>query len=150
MGSGVVIKESAIPSDTLVQNYWLPSIRAEIEVRSGHAAKAIDILRVAEPYELADTRVPLLPAYLRGEAHLAARNGRAAAAEFRKLLQHSGVVGNSPLGSLAHVGLARALALLGETANAKKEYELFFGLWKDADPALPVLTQAKAEYRALN
>ncbi|HET9832505.1 MAG TPA: tetratricopeptide repeat protein, partial [Vicinamibacterales bacterium] len=137
------------PFSTLVQNYWLPSIRAEIEVRSGHAAKAIDVLRAAEPYDLADTRVPLLPAYLRGEAYLAARNGHGAAGEFRKLLQHPGVVGNSPLGSLAHVGLARALVLLGDSANAKKEYELFFGLWRDADAALPVLIQAKKEYRAM-
>jgi ATP/maltotriose-dependent transcriptional regulator MalT len=137
------------PFGTLVQNYWLPSIRAEIEVRSGHAAKAIDVLRAAEPYELADTRVPLLPAFVRGEAYLQARDSLGAAKEFRKLLEHRGVVGNCVLGALAHVGLARALMLHGDTADARREYESFLRLWADADSGIPILAQARAESRAL-
>jgi eukaryotic-like serine/threonine-protein kinase len=137
------------PLSTLVQNYWLPAIRAEIELRAGNPGRAIELLRAAEPYELADTRVPLLPAYVRGEAYLQARDGRAAAAEFQKLLQHRGLVGSCPLGALAHIGLARALLLAGDTANARKEYGFFFTLWTDADSSIPVLAQTRTEYHAI-
>jgi eukaryotic-like serine/threonine-protein kinase len=138
------------PAGTLVQNYWLPAIRAEIELRAGHAARAVDLLRSAEPYELADTRVPLLPAYVRGEAYLQARDGAAAAIEFRKLVDHRGAVGNSALGALARLGLARALRLVGDNSNARKEYELFLASWRDADSTLPVLAQAKFEYAVID
>jgi hypothetical protein len=97
---------------------------------------------------MADTRVPLLPAYVRGDAYLRARDGRAAG-EFQKLLEHRGLVGECALGALAHVGLARALLLAGDTATAKREYESFLTLWADADSTIPVLTQAKAEYDAI-
>ena len=136
------------PLGTLVQNYWLPAIRAEIEIQAGNATGAVELLRAAEPYELADTRVPLLPAYLRGDAYLHVRDGRAAA-EFQKLLQRRGLVGPCALGVLAHVGLARAHALAGDTVNARREYESFLNLWAAADSTIPVLTQAKAEYHAI-
>jgi DNA-binding winged helix-turn-helix (wHTH) protein/tetratricopeptide (TPR) repeat protein len=136
------------PLGTLVQNYWLPAIRAEIEIQAGNATGAVELLRAAEPYELADTRVPLLPAYLRGDAYLHVRDGRAAT-EFQKLLQRRGLVGPSALGVLAHVGLARAHALAGDMVNARREYESFLSLWAAADSTIPILTQAKAEYHAI-
>jgi DNA-binding winged helix-turn-helix (wHTH) protein len=137
------------PLGTLAQKYWLPAIRAEIEIQAGNATRAIELLRAAEPYDLAETRVPLLPAYVRGDAYLQVRDGRAAA-EFQKLLQHRGLVGECALGALAQVGLARALVLAGDTVNAKREYESFLRLWADADSTIPVLVQAKAEYHAIN
>jgi len=136
------------PLGTLVQHYWLPSIRAEIEILAGDATKAVELLRAAEPYELADTRVPLLPAYLRGDAYLHVRDGRAAG-EFQKLLQRRGLVGPCALGVLAHVGLARAHALAGDTVNARREYASFLNVWAAADSTIPVLTQVKAEYDAV-
>jgi len=138
------------PLSTLVQNYWLPIIRAEVALHDNHAASAIDLLRDTEPYELADTRLPLLPAYVRGHAYLQARDGRAAAAEFQKLLQHRGMVGASLLGALAHLGRARALVLTGDTVSGRGEYEMFLNLWKGADSTTPVLAEAKAEYEAIN
>jgi eukaryotic-like serine/threonine-protein kinase len=138
------------PLATLIQNYWLPAIRAEIELHSGSASRAVERLRAAEPYELAaDTRVPLLPAYVRGDAYLQMRDGRAAAAEFQKLLQHRGLVGNCVLGSLAHLGLARAFLLAGDALKARVEFESFFRVWAGADSNIPVLIQARAEYRAI-
>src|SRR5262249_41037485 len=122
---------------------------AQIELGAGNASRAIELLRVTQPYELADTRVPLLPAYVRGDAYLRARDGRAAAAEFQKFLQHRGLVGNCALGAMAHLGFARGLLLSSGTANARKEYESFFHLWKDADSSIPVLTQATEEYLAI-
>lgn len=115
---------------------------------AGNALAAVESLRAAQPYEVSDTRLPLLPAFIRGEAYLLARDGRRAADEFQKLLQHHGAVGNSVLGALARVGLGRALALAGETTNARAQYESFFELWRDADSENPVLRQARAEYRA--
>jgi hypothetical protein len=91
----------------------------------------------------------LYPAYLRGQAYLAAHNGSAAATEFQKLLDHRGIVINFPLGALAHLGLARAYALSGDTAKGKTAYQDFFALWKDADPDIPILNEAKAEYGKL-
>jgi hypothetical protein len=84
--------------------------------------------------------------YLRGMAHLAARNGAAAATEFRKILDDSGVVGNEPIGTLAHLGLGRAYALSGDSSKSRAAYQDFFQLWKGADPDIPILKQAKAEY----
>jgi hypothetical protein len=87
--------------------------------------------------------------YMRGEAYLMVHNGSAAAAEFQKLLDHPGVVRNFPLGALAHLGLARANALQGDTPKARTAYQDFLTLWKDADPDIPILKQAKAEYAKL-
>ena len=91
----------------------------------------------------------MYPVYVRGEAQLAAHNGAAAAAEFQKFLDHRGIVINFPLGALAHLGLARAYALSGDTAKARTAYQDFFALWKDADPDIPILKEAKAEYAKL-
>jgi hypothetical protein len=86
---------------------------------------------------------------VRGQAYLLAHNGTAAAAEFQKLLDHRGVVSNFVTGSLAHLQIGRAYAMAGETAKAKAAYEEFFTIWKNADPGIPILKQAKAEYAQL-
>jgi predicted Zn-dependent protease len=91
----------------------------------------------------------LYPVYLRGQAYLRAQQGGNAAQEFQKILDHRGITGNSPVVPLAHLGLARAYALSGDTAKAKAAYQDFFALWKDADPDIPILKQAKAEYAKL-
>ena len=91
----------------------------------------------------------LYPAYLRGQAYLAAHNGTAAATEFQKFLDHRGIVLNFPLGALAHLGLARAYALSGDTTKARTAYQDFFALWKDADSDIPILKEAKADYEKL-
>jgi hypothetical protein len=91
----------------------------------------------------------LYPVYVRGEAYLAAHRGSEAAAEFQKILDQRGVVFNEPIGALAHPGLARAYLLQGDTAKAKTAYQDFLTLWKDADPDIPILKQAKAEYAKL-
>jgi Tfp pilus assembly protein PilF len=91
----------------------------------------------------------MLPVFVRGEAYLAAHQGNQAAAEFRKILDHRGLVLNEPIGALAHLGLGRAYVLQGDTARAKEAYQDFLTLWKDADPDIPVLQQAKAEYAKL-
>ncbi len=92
----------------------------------------------------------LFPVYVRGEAYLMLHDGDAAAAEFRKFFDHRGLVANFPWGALAHLGLARAYAMQGDTARARATYQDFLTLWKDADPDVPILKQAKAEYARLN
>jgi len=128
----------------------LPTIRAEIEISEGHPSRGIRLLEAAAPYELGtapnSTLYPLYPAYLRGQAYLAVHNGTAAAAEFQKLIGHPGVVMVESTGALARLGLARAYALQGDTTKAKAAYQDLFALWKDADPDIPILKQAKAEY----
>jgi DNA-binding winged helix-turn-helix (wHTH) protein len=135
--------------DTLVQKYWLPAIRAAIELSAGNSNAAVELLKPAEPYELS-TVAPLLPVYLRAEAHLHAKDGPAAVADFQKLLQHRAQVLNGAEGALAHLGLARASLLSGDRANARLRYEEFLALWKDADPDIPILKRARAEYAAIN
>jgi tetratricopeptide (TPR) repeat protein len=150
------------PLDTLMQNYWLPTVRAAIELQRHDSAKAIGILQASTPYELADpppfSAGTMYPVYLRGEAYLSAglsagktagEDGGLAAAEFQKILDHSGVIVNFPLSALSHLGLGRARALSGDLAGARTAYQDFFALWKDADPDIPVLQQAKAEYAKL-
>jgi tetratricopeptide (TPR) repeat protein len=137
------------PRGTLVQNYWMPVIRAQADLHGGGAQPAIEWLRAAAPYELSDTRLPLLPAYVRGEAYLRTGDGRRAAAEFQKLLQHHGAIGNSLLGPLSRIGLARALALAGDPAGAKTQYQTFFELWRDADAEVPLMRRARAEYEQI-
>jgi serine/threonine protein kinase len=147
--------DKQFPEDTLVQFNYLPTLRAKLALNKGMAAEAVDNLRVAAKYELGvSTNCPpnwtaMYPVYVRGEAYLAARQGREAAAEFQKLLDHSGLVLNQPIGALAHLGLARARLLQGDTVQAKRAYGDFLALWKDADPDIPVLKQAKAEYAKL-
>jgi eukaryotic-like serine/threonine-protein kinase len=145
--------EKNYPSDTILKVYWLPTIRAALELDANNSAQALVALEAAAPYELA---IPpqlqfgtMYPVYIRGQAQLAAHNGAAAATEFQKFLDHPGVTLNYPLGALAHLGLARAYALQGETAKAKAAYDDFFALWKDADPDIPILVAAKSEYAKL-
>jgi serine/threonine protein kinase/tetratricopeptide (TPR) repeat protein len=142
------------PLNTLIQSVWLPTIRTQLELSRGNAARAVDLMQPAATYELGEgigslNFVCILPAYTRGEAYLAAKQGSAAAAEFQKLLDHRGLVANCWTGALAHVGLARAHALAGENAKARIAYQDFLALWKDADPDIPILKQAKAEYAKL-
>jgi len=92
----------------------------------------------------------MYPVYVRGQAYMAAHQGKDAAAEFQKILDHRGIVVNSPIGALARLGLARAYAMQGDTAKAKTAYQDFLALWKDADSDIPILKQAKAEYAKLN
>jgi serine/threonine protein kinase/tetratricopeptide (TPR) repeat protein len=134
------------PEDTLVQSEYLPMIHGAAALQSGNAAKAVETLAAAMPYELGQT---LLPAYIRGEAYLKLGQGSAAAAEFQKIVDHPGAVQNDPLGAVAHLGLARSFALSGDNAKARTAYQDFLGLWKDADPDIPILKQAKAEYAKL-
>jgi predicted Zn-dependent protease len=146
--------DKRFPSDTLVQFNYLPTIRAQLGVNRKDSSKAIEALRAAAPYELgmsgSSAFMPsLYPVYARGEAYLASHQGSEAAAEFQKILDHRGVVLNEPIGALAHLGLARAYAIAGDAAKAKAAYQDFLTLWKDADPDIPVLKQAKAEYAKL-
>ena len=136
------------PLFTSIQGYWLPTIRAIIELGHGNVAKALGLLQATSPYELGGG-VTLLPAYVRGQAYLLAHNGPAATAELQKFLDHRGAVRNSPLGALAHLQIGRAYAMSGDTAKAKSAYQDFLTLWKDADPDIPILKQANAEYAKL-
>ena len=114
------------------------------------AAKAVEILRPAAPYELADIVMgSFYPIYVRGEAYLAAHEAGQAATEFQKIVAHRALVRNSPLGALTRLQLARAYAMQGDTAKAEAAYRDFFNLWKDADPDIPIYKQAKAEYAKL-
>jgi Flp pilus assembly protein TadD len=141
------------PEDTIVKFEYVPMVRSAAALQAGSATKAIDALAPAAPYELGTTTqnlgFALYPVYLRGEAYVAAHQGSAAAAEFQKILDHPGVVLNEPIGALTHLGLAGAYALSGDTTKAKTAYQDFFALWKDADPDIPILKQAKAEYAKL-
>jgi hypothetical protein len=149
---------SRFPQDTIVQSNLATSIRLATAFRSGEATKLNEALAIAAPYELGIT-FHLYPAYLRGECYLAANRGAAAAAEFHKILDHPGVVLNAPIGALAHLGVARANALQSKGSQgadaaaarvkALAAYEDFLTLWKAADPDIPILKQAKAEYAKL-
>jgi eukaryotic-like serine/threonine-protein kinase len=144
--------DKAFPLDTLVQRYWLPAIRAGVALERKDPNRAIELLKAASAVELsvpASLAIYLCPAYLRGEAYLMLHDGNRAAAEFQKFIDHRGVVGNFPWGALARLGLARAYAMQGDTAKAKAAYQDFLTLWKDADPDIPILKEAKAEYAKL-
>jgi eukaryotic-like serine/threonine-protein kinase len=136
------------PLDTFVNNIWLPLISAEIEFGRGSPAKAVDLLQPATPYELG-WEARLLPIYTRGQAYLKAKQGREAAAEFQKLLDHRQICFTSAICSLAHLQLGRARVLTGDKAGARTAYQDFFALWKDADPDVPILKEAKSEYAKL-
>ncbi len=140
------------PSNTLLMLYWLPTINAAIELSKRNSSQALADLEAAVPYELggAGTFISYLyPVYVRGQAYLLARNGAAAAAEFQKVLNHRGIVQNFVTGSLAHLQIGRAYAMEGDTAKAKGAYQDFLKLWKDADPDILILKEAKAEYAKL-
>ena len=141
------------PQNTVVQTRYLPMARSALALNSGNAQAALDALIAAAPYELGHTNedftFALYPIYFRGQAYLGAKNGAAAAGEFQKILDHASIVGNEPIGALAHLGLARAYSLSGDTAKAKTAYQDFFTLWKNADPDVPILKEARAEYAKL-
>jgi DNA-binding winged helix-turn-helix (wHTH) protein len=143
--------EGRFPADTGVRFSDLPVVRARIALNRGDPGKAIELLQIAVPYELG-ARLDLgalYPIYLRGQAHLAQRQGAEAAIEFQKILDHRGVVGSDPIGALARLQLGRAYALTGDKIKAKAAYQDFLGLWKDADADIPIFQQAKREYAQL-
>ena len=143
------------PDDTVVHFNYLPTLRAKLELLHSNPQEALVILGAASPYELGLPSLVfynwpnLYPVYVRGEAYLAAHQGNEAAAEFQKILDHRGIVLNEPIGALAHLQLGRAYALQGDNAKARAAYQDFLTLWKDADPDIPILKQAKAEYAKL-
>ncbi len=148
--------DTRFPEDTAVQFSYLPVIRARLALNRGDASKAIELLQTAVPHELG---IPpsaisgvfgaLYPIYMRGEAYLAEHRGAEAAAEFKKILDHPGIVVADPIGAMAHLQLGRALAVSGDKAKANIAYQDFLALWKNADRDIPVLTQAEAEYAKL-
>ena len=143
--------ERSYATNTLLKLYWLPTINAAIELNKGNSSQSLVSLETVAPYELGNAGFInyLYPAYVRGQAYLLAHNGPAAVAEFQKLLDHGGIVLNFVTGSLAHLQLGRAYAMAGDTAKAKSACQDFFALWKDADPDIPILKEAKAEYAKL-
>jgi eukaryotic-like serine/threonine-protein kinase len=147
--------DKRFPEDTIVRFNYLPALRAQIALNlPSSGAKAVEALAVASPYELG---VPgsnglwtnLYPVYVRGEAFLASHQGTLAAAEFQRILDWPGVVVNEPIAALAHLGLARSYALAADDPKSRAAYNDFLTLWKDADPDVPILTQAKSEYAKL-
>jgi len=141
--------DRTFPLDTLMQTYWLPTIRAGVALERQDANRAVELLKVASSVELgAPTNIAILmsPVYLRGEAYLMLRDGNRAAVEFQKFIDHRGLVVNFPWGALARLELARAFALQGDMAKARDAYHDFLTLWKDADSDIPILKAAKAEY----
>jgi predicted Zn-dependent protease len=145
--------DKTFPLDTLVQRYWLPTIRAGRALERKDPNRAIELLKVASTIELSsvtpDLSIFLCPVHLRGEDYLMLHDGKRAAAEFQKFIDHRGVVMNFPWGALARVGLARAYAMQGDVAKARAAYQDFLALWKDADPDVPIPKKAKAEYAKL-
>jgi hypothetical protein len=153
--------ETRFSEDTAVKYNYLPAIRALIALnpppnQKSDPSKAIELLRIAAPYELGKPRSAnfaffgtLYPIYVRGLAYLDADQGAQAAVEFQKILDHRGIVVTDPIGAVAHLQLGRALALSGDKATAKTAYQAFLTLWKDADQDIPILKQAKAEYAKL-
>jgi eukaryotic-like serine/threonine-protein kinase len=153
-----------LPQDTQVQSLWIPAISAQIALNAKNPTQAIQDLQAAAPIELGQIGFVaniscLYPTYVRGEAYLASGQGTAAAAEFQKILDHSGIVWNCWTGALAHLGVARANALDAKSlqgadvdaarARALASYKEFLALWKNADPDIPIFKQAKAEYAQL-
>jgi tetratricopeptide (TPR) repeat protein len=144
-----------LPRSTMLYGYWLPTIRASLALGRNDAAGAVELLRGATGYELGvadpDSHMgaTLYPLYIRGLALLRAGRAREATAEFQKILDHRGIVLNFVTGALAHLQLGRAKAISGDLQGARKAYDDFFTLWKDADPDVPILKAARAEYARL-
>jgi tetratricopeptide (TPR) repeat protein len=148
--------EKRFPEDTEVRFTYLPAIRALLALNHGEPLKAIESLQVAVPYDPGTPSCGALgffgtfyTIYVRGEAYLAAHQGAEAAAEFQKILDHRTIVISDPIGALAHLQLGRALVLSGDKIKAKAAYQDFFTLWKDADPDIPILKDAKTEFARL-
>ena len=148
--------EKSFPEDTSVRFSYLPVLRALFALNRRETSKAIELLESAAPYELGTPRSnlqgffgALYPVYVRGQAYLTLHQGTEAAAEFQKILDHRGVVISDPIGALAHLQLGRTFALSGDKTGAKTAYQDFLRLWRNADPDIPVLKQAKAEFAKL-
>jgi eukaryotic-like serine/threonine-protein kinase len=141
------------PSDTFIQKYWLPTIRAEIAIQQGQWPSAIQALNTAASLESASSTAlsvaGFYPAHVRGRAYLAAGDGNRASLEFEKIIDHPGMVLNFPIAPLARLGQARAYVVTKDSAKARAAYRQFFDLWKDADPEIPILKDANAEYAKL-
>ena len=145
------------PEDTVVQFNYLPTIHAQLALSHNNSSQSIEALQATAPYDLGTEGaagggafMPALhPVYVRGEAYLAGHQGNEAAVEFQKILDHRGVVLYEPIGALAHLQLGRAYAMQSDTAKARAAYQEFLTLWKDADPDIPILIAAKAEYAKL-
>jgi DNA-binding winged helix-turn-helix (wHTH) protein/tetratricopeptide (TPR) repeat protein len=144
------------PEDTTMQFNYLPTLRAKLALMRSDPQHALNDLEPAAAYELGLPAISfynwpnLYPVYVRGEAYLAAHQGSEAAAEFQKILDHRGIVLNEPIGALAHLQLGRSYAMQGDTAKSRAAYQDFLTLWKDADPDIPILLEAKAEYAKLH
>jgi serine/threonine protein kinase/tetratricopeptide (TPR) repeat protein len=145
--------ERRYPDNTLVRCHYVPMIKAEISIQRNHLSNAIELLQAAAPCELGspptDFPFSLYPVYVRGSAYLRLRQGPSAAAQFQRILDMR-AEGNGPILALAPLGLGRAYALQGDLPRARTAYEQFLTLWKDADPDIPVLVSAKAEYEKLH
>jgi eukaryotic-like serine/threonine-protein kinase len=153
-GANAILEEleKKYPTHTMLKFYWLPTIRAVLELNRGNSSQALADLQPAAPYELglaANLISNMYPVYVRGQAYLLAHDGRAAAAEFQKMLDHKGVLQNFVIAALVRLQVGRAYAMAGDKAKARAAYQDFFSLWKDADPDVPILKQAKAEYAKL-
>jgi predicted Zn-dependent protease len=132
--------------DTQTLRHWLPVVRGTLALQRNDANAAVQLLEPARTIEGASA---FLAAYLRGQAYLKLHDGGRAAMEFQKFIVYRGAVRNLPWGALARLGLARAYAMQGDTAKAHGAYQEFLTTWKDADPDIPVLIQAKSEYAKL-
>jgi hypothetical protein len=149
--------EKRFPEDTFVKFTYAPVLHALAALGRGKPADGVERLEIARPYELAANGLSfngnylggLHSAFVRGEAFIGAHRYAEAAAEFQKILDHRGIVALDPIGALAHLQLGRVFALSGDKTKAKGAYEAFLALWKDADPAVPILQSAKAEYDKL-
>ncbi len=143
------------PEDMIIQFNYLPTVRAKLALLRSNPQEALHFLEAAAPYELGlpasgNYNWPnLYPVYVRGEAYLAAHRGGEAASEFQKILDHRGIVVNEPIGALAHLQLARARAMSGDSVKARDVFQDFLALWKDADADIPILKEARAEYAKL-
>jgi tetratricopeptide (TPR) repeat protein len=148
--------ERRFPEDTSTKFYYVPSLRGLLALNRHDGAKAIEALQIASPYDMGLPQScffgffgAMYPVYVRGEAYLALHQGVQAAAEFQKIVDHRGIVISDPVGALAHLELGRAYVMAGDEAKGKAAYKDFLELWKDGDPNLPVLKQAKLEYAQL-
>ena len=149
--------EQRFPEDTFAKFTYVPVLRALSALEDGRPADSVERLHIAVPYELAANGLNfahfylggLHSAYVRGAAFVAAHQYAEAAAEYQKILDHRGIVGADPIGALAHAQLGKAFALSGDLARSKTAYRDFLTLWKDADPDMPILSEAQAEYAKL-
>jgi serine/threonine protein kinase/tetratricopeptide (TPR) repeat protein len=144
------------PLNTVINRYWLPTIYASIEIQRGNPARAVELLQTTAQYELGsplpqfEVGGTLYPVYVRGQAYLLLHQGTQAVGEFQKFLDQRGVAVNCPLAALARLQLARAYVLAGDSKRAGGSYQELFALWKDADPDIPILKEAKSEYAKLH